>query len=234
MPPLTQQAYTLFPPGWHSLARQVLAQVAKPRSLPQDQPQGFAPRTTGLQWLPGRWQVGLFLILSRCFMSLSVYDLLIPAARNMLGQLSHCLDKAEQYAHDKHFSADHFTRARLIIDMHPLAKQIQIASDVVKGGAARLAGVESPRFPDDEQTLAELRDRLQKTLDFLDTLKPEQFTDATTRDIQLAFPNGLSMAFNGQDYLIRWVLPNLYFHATTAYNILRSNGVPLGKKDFLV
>lgn len=167
-------------------------------------------------------------------MTLSVHTLLIPAATSMLQQLIHCLEKAESYAHEKHFNPDQLSRARLIVDMHPLTKQIQIASDVVKGGAARLAGIESPRFEDNEQTLSDLKTRLQKTIDFLNTLSPEQFEQALSRDIQLSFPNGMSMAFNGQDYLLRWVLPNLYFHATTAYNILRSNGVPLGKKDFLV
>ncbi len=166
-------------------------------------------------------------------MSLSLYQSLIPPAIRMLSSLGKILEKAEQYASDRHFNAKNLVGSRLFVDMHPLSKQIQIASDVVKGGAARLAGIESPRFEDNEETLEELRARIDKTIAFLQTLTESQFEGAEDRLIELKFPNGMELSFKGLDYLQHWILPNLYFHSTTAYNILRHNGVIIGKKDFL-
>jgi uncharacterized protein len=122
--------------------------------------------------------------------------------------------------------------ARLAPDMHPLTRQIQIATDNAKGCCARLAGVENPVFVDDETTFAELQARLQRTLGFLGGLKAAQFAGSETRKIVIQLPIG-TLSFTGLDYLNGWALPNFYFHYSTAYNILRHNGTGLGKRDFL-
>ena len=122
--------------------------------------------------------------------------------------------------------------ARLAPDMFPLSRQVQIASDAVKGGTARLAGLEIPSFPDTETTFAELQERLAKTIAFMETAKAEQFVNAETKEISLKV-GGQDLNFSGLDYLNGFVLPNLYFHITTTYAILRHNGLDIGKKDFL-
>ena len=122
--------------------------------------------------------------------------------------------------------------ARLSPDMHPLTRQVQIATDHAKGCCARLAGIESPVFADTETTFDELEARIQRTLGFLSGLKPAQFAGSESREIVLTLPIG-TLTFSGADYLNGWALPNFYFHFTTAYNILRHNGVGLGKQDFL-
>jgi uncharacterized protein len=123
-------------------------------------------------------------------------------------------------------------QARLIADMLPLSAQIQIACDTAKGAAARLAGVEVPKHEDTEATLAELKARVAKTLDFIKTIKSEQLQGAETREIVLKFPQ-TTLKFTGINYLTNFVLPNFFFHVTTAYALLRKNGVDLGKRDFL-
>jgi hypothetical protein len=116
--------------------------------------------------------------------------------------------------------------------MYPLTRQVQIATDMSKGAAARLAGVEIPKYEDNETTFAELQARIAKTIAFLDTIKPAQLEGSETREVTITVRK-IDLKFTGQDYLLRWVNPNVYFHVTTAYNILRHNGVELGKKDFL-
>jgi hypothetical protein len=116
--------------------------------------------------------------------------------------------------------------------MLPLSAQIQIACDTAKGAAARLAGIEVPKHEDTETTLAELKGRVAKTLDFIKTIKPEQLQGAETREIVLQFPQ-TTLKFNGINYLTNFVLPNFFFHVTMAYALLRKNGVDLGKRDFL-
>jgi hypothetical protein len=116
--------------------------------------------------------------------------------------------------------------------MLPLTRQIQIMTDQAKGGASRLAGQESPKWADDERTFADLHARVAKTIAHLKTFKPEQFEGAETRAVELKFPNA-TFNFTGRDYLLNFVIPNFYFHYTTAYAILRHNGVPIGKGDFL-
>ncbi len=124
------------------------------------------------------------------------------------------------------------TSARLAPDMIPLSGQIQIASDTAKGAAARLAGVDVPSWADTEKTIPELKERIAKTIAFIEGLKPEQFEGAESKVIELkAGPNTLS--FEALDYLFGFVIPNIYFHATTTYAILRHNGVEIGKRDFL-
>jgi hypothetical protein len=122
--------------------------------------------------------------------------------------------------------------ARLFPDMYPLTRQVQIATDMSKGAAARLAGLEIPKYEDNEKTFDELQSRLAKTIAFIDTVKPSQMNGSESREIIITIRN-VDLKFNGQDYLLKWVNPNVYFHVTTAYNILRHNGVELGKSDFL-
>jgi hypothetical protein len=116
--------------------------------------------------------------------------------------------------------------------MFPLSKQVQIAGDIAKGCPARLAGVEPPKYEDTEASFGELIARLDKTLDYINSFKPAQIDGTEGKDIVLSFPSR-TYNFKGQDYLQKFVLPNVYFHITTAYNILRHNGVELGKQDFM-
>lgn len=165
-------------------------------------------------------------------MTISMYQASIPVFIHGLQNLSAILAKGEAYAAAKKIDPSIFINARLAPDMFPLARQIQIASDSVKGCGARLAGVEVPSFPDTETTFAELQARIAKTIAFLQTLKPQQIDGSEDRTINLKVgPRELS--FKGQDYLTHFVLPNLYFHSTVTYAILRHNGVDLGKQDYL-
>ena len=165
-------------------------------------------------------------------MSISLYDVSIPVFALSLTNLAAILDKAESHGEAKKVDPKVIPQARLIVDMLPLSAQIQIACDTAKGAAARLAGVEPPKHEDTEATLAELKARVAKTLDFIKTIKPEQFQGAETRDIVLKFPQ-TTLKFTGINYLTNFVLPNFFFHVTTAYALLRKNGVDLGKRDFL-
>jgi len=116
--------------------------------------------------------------------------------------------------------------------MHPLSRQVQIASDAAKGGVARLAGIEAPSFPDTETTFPELQDRIRKTIDFVQSVSAAQIDGCEEKPILLKFPGG-EISFVGQTFLLNFTLPNVFFHVTTAYDILRHNGVALGKADFL-
>ncbi len=165
-------------------------------------------------------------------MSLSLYDASIPGYLRMLRNLAAVLTKAQAYADANGIALSTLTEARLSPDMHPLPRQIQMASDAAKGGAARLAGVEPPSMPDVETTFPELQARIAATVAYLETLKPEQFVGREDSTIELKFPNG-SMTFTGRDFLFNFSLPNFLFHVTTAYAILRNQGAPLGKMDFL-
>jgi hypothetical protein len=165
-------------------------------------------------------------------MSISMYDVSIPIFTLSLTNLSAILDKAASHEQSKKVDPKVIPQARLIVDMLPLSAQIQIACDTAKGAAARLAGVEVPKHEDTEATLAELKARVAKTLDFIKTIKPEQLQGAETREIVLKFPQ-TTLKFTGINYLTNFVLPNFFFHVTTAYALLRKNGVDLGKRDFL-
>lgn len=165
-------------------------------------------------------------------MALSMYQASLPVFIKTLGNLSAILDKAAQYAEEKKIDPAVLVNARLAPDMFPLARQIQIATDGVKGCAARLAGVEVPSYPDTEASFAELQARIKKTADFLATFKPEQIDGSEDRDVSLKV-GGNNLTFKGQAYLLGFVIPNFFFHVTTAYAILRHNGLGIGKKDFL-
>ena len=166
-------------------------------------------------------------------MALSLYDASIPVYLQMLRNLSAILDKAE--AHAKASGADlaTYVEARLAPDMHPFSRQIQMASDAAKGGAARLAGIAPPSMPDTETTWEELKQRLQKTIDFVSSIKPDQVNGDENRTVELPLP-GRTMTFTAKDFLFNFSLPNFLFHVTTAYGLLRQQGAPLGKIDFLV
>jgi hypothetical protein len=162
---------------------------------------------------------------------MTVYQQTVPQFIRMLRQVHTWLDKAEAHAAAKKFDVNTLLTARLAPDMFPFVRQIQSVSDSAKGNAARFAGVQPPSFPDEEKTLAELRARIDKTIAFLETLKPEQFEGAAERTITLPWMPGKGI--KGGDFLVGFGLPNFYFHVTTTYNILRHNGVDVGKMDFL-
>ena len=161
-------------------------------------------------------------------MALSLYDASIPVYLQMLRNLSAIMDKAEAGGGD----LDAYMQARLAPDMHPFSRQIQMVSDAAKGGAARLAGVAPPSMPDTETTWAELKERLAKTIDFVSSIKAEQVNGDENRTVELPLP-GRTMTFTARDFLFNFSLPNFFFHVTTAYGLLRKEGVPLGKMDFL-
>jgi len=165
-------------------------------------------------------------------MSLSLYQVSVPVFTLGLNNLSAILDKAISHAEGKKVDPAALPQARLIVDMLPLTAQIQIACDTAKGAAARLSGIEMPKFEDKETTLPELKARVLKTLDFISTVKPEQFQGAESREVVLNFPQS-TLKFTGLSYLTNFALPNFFFHMTMAYALLRKNGVELGKRDFL-
>lgn len=164
-------------------------------------------------------------------MSFSMYDAAIPPMIRSLENLSKILDKAVAQAKTEDKDVKTYLEARLAPDMHPFTRQIQIASDAAKN-VARLAGDEPPSFPDTETTFPELKDRIARTIAFLKSVPKEKVEGSETRKITLKFPNG-SYDFSGRDYLTGFVLPNFYFHVTTAYGLLRHKGINIGKMDFL-
>lgn len=165
-------------------------------------------------------------------MSLSMYQASLPVFIRMLGQLTEILNKAEAHATAKKFDPSILINARLAPDMFALARQVQITTDGVKGCAARLAGIEVPRYEDTETTFPELYARIQKTIDFLKTLTPQQIDGTEEKQIKLKV-GPRELEFKGQAYLLNFVIPNFYFHMVTTYAILRHNGVEIGKMDFL-
>jgi hypothetical protein len=165
-------------------------------------------------------------------MSVSLYDISIPTYRRGLQNLASFLGKAEAHAKARGDDLAVYAEARLAPDMHPFTRQVQIATDSAKGGAARLAGVEAPKMEDVETTFPELKDRIARTIAFLDTISKAQVDGRVGATIELPLPSG-TMRFAAPDFLMQFSLPNFYFHVTTAYDLLRSKGVPLGKLDFL-
>jgi hypothetical protein len=165
-------------------------------------------------------------------MPVSLHTIAVPSFQKHLSALDAILDKAEAYAAARKFDPSVLLTARLYPDMFNLTRQVQAATDFAKGVSARLAGVPVPSYSDTESTIAELKERIAKTLAFLSSLKPDQMEGAETRQFTIkAGPNELT--FSGQDYLLHFALPNFYFHCTTAYDILRHNGLEIGKIDFM-
>lgn len=165
-------------------------------------------------------------------MSVSMYEISIPVLIRALENLSHILDKAVLFSTSKNIDPAVLINARLAPDMYPLSRQVQIATDVAKGCAARLAGLEVPSYSDDEQTFEQLQARVANTIAFIKTVNVEQLEGSETKAISVKTPSR-ELNFLGQPYLLNFVLPNVYFHITTTYAILRHNGVELGKADFI-
>ena len=165
-------------------------------------------------------------------MTISMYQASVPVLIRTLNNLVNILEKGAKYAETKKIDPSVLVNSRLYPDMFPLSKQVQIASDIAKRGAAQLAGVEAPKFEDNETTFGQLIDRIHKTISQLNTFKPEQIDGSEEREITLPMRDN-TLSFQGMPFLLYFVLPNLYFHVTTAYDILRHCGVELGKGDFL-
>ena len=163
---------------------------------------------------------------------ISMYRACVPTFARALNSLADILEKAQAHAEAKKLDPAVFVGSRLYPDMFPLNRQVQIASDAAKGGAARLAQVQPPAYEDNEATFPELIARVRKTVAYLETLKPEQFDGSEERTVSWQ-SRSTTKSMQGLPYLLHQVLPNVYFHVTTAYDILRHNGVELGKQDFL-
>jgi uncharacterized protein len=165
-------------------------------------------------------------------MTISMYQASIPRFVNILGNLSGILDKAQAHCEAKKIDDTVLTSFRLYPDMLPMTKQVQIACDAAKGVAARLAGLEIPVHEDNEKTLADLKARIAKTIAFLQTIAAAQVDGTEEKEIVIR-RGEKETRYKGMQFLLGHALPNFYFHVTTAYNILRHNGVPVGKRDYL-
>jgi len=165
-------------------------------------------------------------------MSNAYYNQVVTGFGHSLRSLAALLHKATAHAEAQKFEVQNLLTARLYPDMFACTRQIQLTTDFAKGAAGRLSGSEPPKWDDTETTVAELHTRIQKALDYLATFQPAQFDAAGTRAIELKTPVG-TLNFTGEAFLLHWAVPNFYFHCTTAYNLLRHNGVPIGKFDFL-
>ena len=164
-------------------------------------------------------------------MKMSMYQASFPVFKRMLGNLADILEKGAAHAEAKKIDPSVLVNARLFPDMFPLSKQVQIASDAVKGCAARLAGQEIPKFEDNEKTFPELVARVNKTIAYIDSFKPGDIDGTEDKDVTIAMRSG-DLHFSGITNLLHFVLPNFYFHVTTTYDILRHCGVEVGKQDF--
>ena len=161
-----------------------------------------------------------------------MYQASAPRFANTLGNLAVILDKAQAHCEARKIDPLILTGFRLYPDMFPFSRQVQIACDTAKGATARLAGVEIPKHEDTERTFPELKARIAKTVDFLQSVKAERVEGSEEKEIVLQMRSG-ERRYTGLQYLLGHALPNFYFHVTTAYNILRHNGVELGKQDYL-
>jgi uncharacterized protein len=165
-------------------------------------------------------------------MSLSMYQASVPAFVSMLNNITAILEKAEAFAKERNIEEAVLLNWRLTPDMFAFTRQVQIAADFAKGTTARLAGKEVPSYADDETSFAELRERIAKTVSFVQTFKPADIDGSENRDITLELRGG-EVHFKGQPYLLHFALPNFYFHAATAYGLLRACGLDIGKRDFI-
>jgi hypothetical protein len=162
-----------------------------------------------------------------------IYTASIPVFKQMLGGLKAVLSKADAHATEKKIDPNALLQARLYPDMFPLLRQVQVASDFAKSVSARLAGVEVPKLADDEASFADLQTRLDTVLAFMDSLDVALFDEAATREIVTQAGTPKEKRFTGQSYVLNYGLPHFFFHTTTAYAILRHNGVEVGKKDYI-
>lgn len=161
-----------------------------------------------------------------------MYSMSVPVFAKTLGNLSAILDKAAAHAEAKKIDPAVLLAARLYPDMFPLTKQVQVACDFAKGTVARLAGEEPPKYDDNETTIEALKARIARTVDYVQGFQATRFAGAEERDVQMKIRDQ-TLSFKGLPYLAHVALPNFFFHATTAYDILRHNGVELGKRDFI-
>ncbi|QOW18528.1 DUF1993 domain-containing protein [Lysobacter ciconiae] len=166
-------------------------------------------------------------------MSISMYAASVPVFRQMLGSLVAIIGKAEAYAAERKIEPTVLLQSRLFPDMLPLVRQVQIACDFATGVTARLAGQDVPAYDDQEQGFEQLRDRLQRTLAFLDTVDAARFDGSEDCEILTRPGTPKERRFSGQDYLLTYGLPQFFFHVTTAYALLRHNGVEIGKRDYM-
>jgi uncharacterized protein len=166
-------------------------------------------------------------------MTISLYKTSVPIFVQFLTSLSAVLDKAAAFAEAKKVDPSVLLNTRLALDMFPLARQVRAATDHAINACGRLAGVEMPSLSSNEASIAELKDRIAKTIDFLKGLKPAQIDGTEDKEIKITFPSGATREFTGQSLLLTNSLPNFFFHCTTAYDILRHCGVELGKRDFM-
>ena len=166
-------------------------------------------------------------------MTSAIYTASIPVFKQMLGGLQDVLTKAEAHVVAKKIDPNALLQARLFPDMFPLLRQVQVATDFAKSVSARLAGVEVPKLEDTEQTFADLQARIATVLAFIEGLDEAGFEDAATREIVTQAGTPKEKRFTGQSYLLNYGLPHFFFHTTTAYAILRHNGVEVGKKDYI-
>ncbi len=161
-----------------------------------------------------------------------MYQASVPRFVNILGNLSNILDKAQAHVDSKKIDVLTLTTYRLFPDMLPMTTQIQIACDAAKGVVARLAGMEIPAYEDNEKTLSDLKARIAKTVAFIQTVTPKQIDGTEEKEIVIK-RGEKETHYKGMQFLLGHALPNFYFHVTTAYNILRHNGVEIGKRDYL-
>jgi uncharacterized protein len=166
-------------------------------------------------------------------MTISLYASSVPVFTQMLGSLSAMLTKAEEQMAAKNIDPSALLQSRLFIDMFPLIRQVQIATDFARGVSARLAGVDVPKFDDNEQTFAELQTLISKTLAFISAITPAQIDGNESREIITRPGTPKEKKFNGQSYLLSYGLPQFFFHVTTTYAILRHNGIDIGKRDYM-
>jgi len=166
-------------------------------------------------------------------MTITMHSASVPLFNRQLGALLTWLDKAEAHAAARKFDANNYLQLRLAPDMLPFVSQVRIASDAAKGCVARLSGQEPPKFEDNEATIAELRERVRKTLDYINAVPASAIDGSEGRDIVIPMRTRDALQFKGLFFLQHWALPNFYFHMTTAYALLRHAGVELGKQDFL-
>ena len=166
-------------------------------------------------------------------MKISMHAMSVDVFTHALGNLSAFLEKGQAHATQRKFEPAVLLGSRLAPDMHPLTRQVQLASDISKNSVARLAAQEPPRFPDTEASFEELHARIARTLDYLKGVPASALEGAETRDIKLPARGDRTLEFKGLEFLQHWAIPNVFFHVTTAYAILRDNGVELGKRDFL-
>jgi hypothetical protein len=166
-------------------------------------------------------------------MTISLYAASVPVFKQMLNSVSAILAKAEQHAAAKNIDPNVLLQARLFPDMFPLTRQVQLAADYARGVTARIAGVDVPKHEDNEQTFADLQALLSQTLAFIEGFTPEQIDGNAKRDIVMRPGTPKERRFTGQSYLLTFGLPEFFFHVTTAYAILRHNGVEIGKRDYM-